>query len=368
MKRKKKKRRLGPAAHGQATTGRAPGDPPGTLVPPPDAVPPTLYVAVYGPSGHEEHTVAGIADVRKLVGKFPVVWVNVDGLADVALIEELGSIFGLHRLALEDVLNTRQRAKVEEYGDRLFVVARMWNAGPEVDTEQISMFLGPGFVVTFQERPGDCWDPVRRRIRESRKKLRESGSDYLLYALLDSLIDSYMPVAEALEHELDRLEEEVIHGPTRDTAVRIQEARGHVLDLRRTAWPLREAVVQLLRVDERFITPETRVYLRDCLDHAVLLVDHVEIQREAGSGLMDLYLSALSNKMNEVMKVLAVIGTIFMPLSFVAGVYGMNFDRSVSSWNMPELGWYYGYPFALGLMALVVAALLFFFWRRGWLR
>jgi magnesium transporter len=357
-----------PAAERAFGPGRGRGDPPGTLVPPSDAVGTTVHVSVYGPSVHEEHEVTDVADVRRLVGKFPVLWVNVDGLADVALIEELGRAFGLHRLALEDVLNTRQRAKVEDYGEHLFVVARMWNAGPEVDTEQISMFLGPGFLLTFQERAGDCWDPVRRRIREARKKLCESGSDYLLYALLDALIDSYFPVVEAVGDELERLEDEVIHRHERKTAVGIQETRHRVLELRRTAWPLREAMVQLLRVDQKFIAEETRVYLRDCLDHAALLVEQVEIQRESGAALMDLYLSSLSHRMNEVMKVLAVIGTIFMPLSFIAGVYGMNFKTEASPWNMPELGWFWGYPFALGLMGVVLVVLLFFFWRRGWLR
>jgi magnesium transporter len=309
-------------------------------------------VLAYGPDRFEERALHDVSELRQLLKQWPVVWVNVDGLGDAGVIAALGEVFGLHRLALEDVVHTDQRAKIEEYGETIFMVARMPSFSDHLETEQLSLFLGPTYVLTFQEYPGDCFDSVRERIRKGGTHMRGAGPDYLAYALLDSLIDSYYPVADALGDSLEALETEALSRPERATVSRIQRSKLDVMKLRRALWPLREALSTLLRHEQRVIRPETRVYLRDCLDHTVVLIDLLESHREIAAGLMEVYLSSLSNRLTEVMKVLAIISTIFIPLGFIAGIYGMNFDRSASRWNMPELGWAWGY----------------FFWRRGWLR
>jgi magnesium transporter len=234
-------------------------------------------------------------------------------------------------------------------------------------TEQLSLFLGQGFVVTFQERVGDCFDPVRARLRKG-GPIRTRGPDYLTYALIDALVDSWFPVLEQHGERLEDLEDEILVHPARRTIARIHELRRDLMALRRAVWPLRDALGALCRDPTPLIAGETRTYLRDCYDHAVQIIDLLESGRELSADLTDAYLSNINNRMNEIMKVLAVIATIFLPLSFIASVYGMNFHTDKSPWNMPELAWRFGYPFALGLMVLTVIGMLFFFWRRGWLR
>jgi magnesium transporter len=344
------------------------GVPPGTLIADPSAGKPVLHAIAYGPDGASEPPVASVADLAPLLGKWPVLWVNVDGLGDTAVLEQLGTLFGLHRLALEDVLNVAQRPKLERFADRIFLVARM----PDVQdgrfcTEQLSAFFGSNFVLTFQERPGDCFDLIRRRLREGKGRLRASGPDYLVYALLDSVVDAYFPVVEACSERLDELEDEILLRSQPDSVTAIHTVRRDLLTVRRSLWPLREAVASMGRDTDTLVAAETRIYLRDCYDHIVELIDLVENYRDIGAGLMEVYLSVVSNRMNEIMKVLTIIATIFIPLTFISSIYGMNFDRSTSPWNMPELGWVYGYPFAMGLMLVTAIALLFYFKRRGWL-
>jgi magnesium transporter len=230
----------------------------------------------------------------------------------------------------------------------------------------MSIFLGKNYVVTIQERPGDCFGGVRQRIRASVGRLRTSGPDYLTYTLLDAIVDAYFPVLEVCGERLEALEDEVIAKPMADTIARVHQIKRELQNFRRILWPMRDAVASLLRDDQSVFSPETRIYLRDCYDHLIRIIEIVETQRELGSDLVDLYLSSASNRMNEIMKVLTVITTIFIPLSFIAGVYGMNFDR-YSPWNMPELGWLYGYPFSLALMAAVAIVLILYFRRKGWM-
>lgn len=344
-----------------------PGAPPGTVAVDPEAPRPIIRLMGYGPEAVTEREVRDLEDVRGFVGSHPVTWVNVDGLGDAATISRLGEIFGLHRLSLEDVVNVHQRAKVEQYPNYLFIVARMAQSGEKIDTEQLSVFLGTNFVLTFQEQYGDCFDPVRDRIRKGGGRIRGSGPDYLAYALLDAFIDNYFPVLEHLGERLEALEDEVIARPDRQTIAQIHQSKRDLLTLRRALWPMREAISSLFRDASSLIREETRIYLRDSYDHTVQLIDLIETYRELTGGLTDIYLSSLSNRLNEVMKLLTVFSATFIPLTFIAGIYGMNFDTDQSPWNMPELGWRWGYPFALMLMAVVAAVMLIFFRRKGWL-
>lgn len=345
------------------------GTPPGTLTSYPGASAPVLSMMAFGADTMAEPDEPSVAGIAALRDEYPVLWVNVSGLADIELISRLGDLFGLNALALEDVINVHQRPKVEEFADHLFVVVRMMlRTGPDAppDSEQVSLFLGEGYVLTFQERPGDCFDPVRERARHSRGRLRRQGPDYLAYALIDAAIDSYFPVIEIYGDELEALEDAVIAAPERGQAERLHRLRRDLLLVRRSVWPTREMVNALIRDETRLVSDQTRTFLRDAYDHTIQLMDLVETYREIASGLLDVYLSGMSARLNEVMKVLTIIATIFMPLSFLAGLWGMNFDRA-SPWNMPELGWAFGYPLALLLMAAIGGLLSWYFWHKGWL-
>jgi magnesium transporter len=344
-----------------------PGAPPGTLIPDQEAEPTRVRLIAYGPDELFEQEVQDLSTVRGMVGEWPVLWVHVVGLADLNVVTTLGEAFELHRLALEDVLNVGQRAKVEDYARTLFLVMRAPMMEPSPCTQQLAMFLGDGWVLTFQERPAGMLEPVRERIRHAVGRIRELPADYLAYAILDDVVDNYFPVLEAYGEAFDRLEEEVLTAPRRSTMMEIHSAKREMMALRRAAWPQREAVNALLRDPLPHVTDDTRVYLRDCYDHLVQIMDLVETYRDLASSLTELYLSSVSNRMNEIMKVLTMFSAFFIPLSFVAGLYGMNFDHRASPLNMPELEWYWGYPFALSIMAGIVAFLLVYFYRKGWI-
>ncbi len=342
------------------------GEPPGTLKTDPNALPPSLHIIAYGPESYreiEEPNLDNVADLRK---QWPVVWLNIDGIGDADTLMRLGRVFDIHRLALEDLVTVHQRAKTEDYGNRLFVIVRMLESGEAAHTEQLSIFLGNGFVVTFQEHPGDCLDPLRKRIREGLGRVRTMGADYLAYCIIDTVVDAFFPYLDDLSDKLDTLEDDALSRPGPDIAARIHEAKRNLLVLRRAMAPMREALSMLLQ-DTHHMTDATRMYLRDCYDHSIMLLDMIESYRELVGSLLDVYLSSVSNRMNEIMKVLTLIATIFIPLSFLTGIYGMNFDPEVSPWNMPELQMRYGYPVFLGIAGAVAAFQLFMFWRHGWL-
>lgn len=342
-----------------------PGDLPGLVQPDPEALPPVIHVIAYGPDQFSEDRVTDCQQVRELVNKAPVTWVNVEGLGDAKTISAIGELFNLHALALEDVVNTHQRPKAEQYQGFLFIVARMAELKERLETEQVTLFLGSNFVVTFLEDPGDAFDSVRQHLRNSQGRVRSSNAGYLAYCLLDAIVDGYFPVVESYGERLDELEDEVVSSPSRATIAWAHQVKRDLRSLRRAIWPLREAINALARDPHELIDAETRVYLRDCYDHTVQIIDIVETYRELDADLTDLYLSSLSNRLNEVMKVLTIIATIFMPLSFIASVYGMNFNTQISPWNMPELNWYYGYPFVWAVMiASAVAMYGFFRWMR----
>jgi magnesium transporter len=313
--------------------------------------------------------------VREQRGRHQVVWIDVAGLGDAKLIEDFGRLFGIHRLALEDVAHTPQRSKVEHFQDFIFVVTHIpchvngnHSAYDGTQTvEQVSIFIGKDYVLSWRERSGPCFDEVNKRLQVEGGVIRRSGNDYLLYALLDAVIDSYFPVLEGIGGRIDDLDDEMQTGGAVDLIARVHSVRQDVRLLRRVVWPLREAVDTLRREMEMFVGKETSIYLRDCHDHVVQIIDSLENCREACSDLRDFHATEISNRMNEVMKVLTIMATIFIPLSFIAGVYGMNFDPQASRWNMPELEWTMGYPMALGLMAAVATGQLLFFRWRGWL-
>ncbi len=344
----------------------APGSSPGTLAIDPEAPKPVIQLIAYGPEEVVEVDAPSVGELSGYLDDWPVVWINVDGLGDEQKLRSLAEVFGLHRLALEDVVSLGQRAKVEPYGDRLFVVARMPVEGAPDETEQLSLFLGDGFVLTFQERRGDCFDPVRERIRQGKPVLRRSGPDYLAYALIDAVIDAYFPVLEQVGNGLELLDNEVLESPQKDTVSKIHAVKHRLQSLRRSIGPHREAINSLLRDSAEFVQPETAIYLRDCYDHLLRLSERVDVYREQCADLMSTHLTVVSHRMNEVMKVLTIIATIFIPLGFIAGLYGMNFNPEISRWNMPELNWVLGYPFALLVMALLAGGMVIYFRNKGW--
>ncbi len=345
----------------------SPGAPPGTIQIAEDALETSLHVLGYGPDGFEERDLGAVEQVAEFRKRWPVVWLQVVGLGSKDTLIEVGRHFALHPLLLEDVVNTHQRMKIESYGDVLFVVMRVVSLNAEVTTDQLSMVLGRGFVVTFQERPSSHLTPIEERIRNGRPLLCRSGSDVLAYAAIDAVVDHYFPVLDRYDELIDKIEDEALRGEDEAVLRKIHGVKSDLLTLRRTLWPLRETLAQLERDGSALLSDETRVYLRDCYDHSIHLIEILETYREICSGLTEVYLSSVSNRTNEVMRTLTVFAALFIPLTFVAGLYGMNFDRDRSPLNMPELAWYYGYPFALTIMVVMTLAMLRFFWRKGWI-
>jgi magnesium transporter len=347
-----------------------PGAPPGTLVLGAGDQKTRILLVDYSPSGVTEKELASIEEsVAYLTDDTPsITWIDVLGLSDRATLERMAQIFRIHPLALEDVVNVPQRPKADTYPEQELVITKTvtLNDGLPI-VEQVGILFGKDYVLTVREAPvRDALAPVREMVRKGKGSIRERGADYLAYALLDAAIDSFFPVLEDLGEQLDDLEIEAAAAP-RGTSRRIHAVKRELLAVRRAVWPQRDLVNAMLRDQSPHIKAETRVYLRDTYDHVVQVMDMVETFREIASGLMDLYLSGVSNRMNEIMKVLTVISTIFLPITFVAGVYGMNFDPTTSPLNMPELKWRYGYPFALGLMALSALALVAYYAKKGWI-
>jgi magnesium transporter len=340
---------------------------PGSVLPPVDAEPPLLRLTCYGPDHLTDKPNCSVSQIRNELGKHPVVWIDATGLGDSEVIEQVGDLLGIHRLALEDMVTIPQRSKVEEYPNHLFAVTQIAAYVDELDTDQVSFFMGKGFVLTWRERAGSCFDMVRKRLQVTCGITRSAGVDYLLYTLLDAVIDTYFPVLEKLGEALDDLDDRVENGADPHLIGEMSDMRHDVRQLRRVIWPLRDAIDDLIRTPNELLHAETLIHLRDCHDHTVQIIDTLENFRDAGGDLRDYYATSISNRMNEIMKVLTIISTIFMPLGFIAGVYGMNFNTTVSPWNMPELHWRYGYPLSLALMAAVAVGQLIYYRRRGWL-
>jgi magnesium transporter len=344
---------------------RAIGVAPGTLTIDPESPAPILSAMGYTQEALQEVPVTAPSQLPALKREWPCLWLNVHGLGDAKVLEEIGRIFGLHPLCLEDIVNVRQRAKVEEYEGYRFIVLRVVALGPPLQHSQVSLIAGQGFVLTFFERNEDPFHPLRERLRKNSVRIRQGGANYLAYSLIDCLIDQYFPILEGLGERVEELQDEALMRPTHETVGRINEMKRDLLDLRRAIWPLRDELSALMRADA-FAGTETATYLRDAHDHAIVLIDLLESLREISGSLMDLYLSSMSNRMNEVMKLLTIISTIFIPMTFIAGVYGMNFNTSASPWNMPELDAYWGYPLAMLTMVLTGLGFAWLVWRKGW--
>ncbi len=292
-----------------------------------------------------------------------VSWINIDGLHDVALIQKLGQHFGIHPLTLEDIVDTEQRPKLEDMGDYLFIILEMMlfnKAENRMEAEQVSLVVSRNVVISFQEKTGDVFEGVRERIRNAKGRIRSMGQDYLAYALMDAIVDNYFIVLEDVGDQIESLEDEVMTHPTTETMQMLQKVKRRLLFLRKSIWPLREVIGGLERGESKLIMKKTHPYFRDIYDHTIQVVEMVETMRDMNSGMFDMYLSSISNRMNEVMKVLTIIATIFIPLTFIAGIYGMNFEF------MPELKWRFGYFTVWGVMILLLIGMMFFFKKKKW--
>ncbi len=342
---------------------------PGTLIIPADAVPPRLILLDYTWERVDRVVEPTLKQCAETITSESITWLDIQGLGDADLLKRLAEVYQLHPLALEDIVNVPQRPKFEEYEQHYLLVCRMVVPLPDgFRSEQVSIVLGPRYVLTFQESPEyDCFNGVRDRIRNNKGVIRQLGSDYLAYALLDALIDSLFPTLESYDDRLEDLEEEATHQPTRETLGGIYSTKRELLALRRAISPQRESINRLLREGTRLISSDVHTYIRDCYDQIVQALELVELYRELASGLVELYLSSVNNRLNEVVKVLTIVSTIFIPLTFIVGVYGMNFNPERSPWNMPELEWDYGYPVVWLVMLSITGILLFLFWRWGWL-
>ncbi|RIL05964.1 MAG: magnesium and cobalt transport protein CorA [Proteobacteria bacterium] len=341
-----------------------PGTRPGGFVVPPDSHPTGTRVFHYGDGHCAESTIAGPDDLATAIAGDGVTWIDVEGLGDGSILHWLRDAGRVHALAVADIAHTGQRPKFEDYGDRDLIIAQAIETsdGDGIVIEQVSLIVGAGFVVSVTERPMAIFDPVRERIRTGTATICRMGSDFLAYALLDAVIDGYFPVVEEIGEVLNDLEEEITERASEATLRHLHAVRRTLLAVHRVMYRHRDALGTMMRAEEAPFTAPVRVYLRDAYDHALQVLDTVETYRDMAIGLTDVYLSSISNRLNEVMKTLTIVSTIFIPLSFIAGVYGMNFEF------MPELRWRLGYPFALALMTGVAGGLLYSFWRRGWLR
>jgi magnesium transporter len=343
---------------------RKAGLPPGSLVPIVGDRTEKVRISVidYDEEHLDERVVDKVEDLFVFKDSPTVTWINVDGVNDTEIIEKIGSHFGIHPLVLEDIVNTGQRPKMQDFGEYVYVVLRMLaQENAEVRSEQVSIILGPNFVISFQEMPGDVFDPVRERLRGTKWRIRKLGADYLTYALVDMIVDNYFLILENLGDRIEDLEADLMEKPTPETLHMIHTLKRELIYLRKSVWPLREMISGMERAESRLISDTMPVYLRDVYDHTIQVIDTLESYRDMVSGMLDTYLSSVSNRMNEVMKVLTIIATIFIPITFVAGIYGMNFH------NMPELSWPWGYFAALGVMGIISLVMIAYFRRKRWL-
>jgi magnesium transporter len=323
-----------------------------------------LRVIDYDATHFEEKAIERIEECFPFKDEPTVTWINIDGLHQIGVIEGIGEHFSLHPLTLEDIIHTGQRPKMEDFEEYLFIVLNMLHydqTDDQVKAEQVSLVVGPNYVLSFQERPGDVFDGVRERLRKGKGRMRKAGSDYLAYALLDAVVDEYFLILETIGEKIEVVEDDLMADSAHDTLQDIHDMKREMIFFRKQVWPLRELINGLSRRESSLIHESTGVYLRDVYDHTIEIIDTIESFRDMLSGMLDVYLSMISNKMNEVMKVLTIIATIFIPLSFVAGVYGMNFKY------MPELEWHWGYFMVLGVMVVIAISLLGYFKRKRWL-
>lgn len=325
---------------------------------------PVISVIDYDKTSVQERTIDTPEECRQYIGRSTVTWVNVSGIHNTALLKEVGEVFGLHPLVLEDIANTGQRPKLHDLGDGLFMVLKMLYRdakSDEIVPEQVSLLLGKDYVLSFQEVEGDVFDAIRERIRTAKGRIRTMGCDYLAYALLDAIVDGYFIVIESLSDQIESVQDKVVEGANPEMLQQIHGLKRDMVFMRKNLWPLREMVGGLEKSESDLVSQVMAPYLRDVYEHTIQVIDNVELLRDMVSGALDTYMTTMSNRMNEVMKVLTVIATIFIPLTFIAGIYGMNFE------NMPELKWPFSYAAVWIVMIITAIGMLIFFRRRKWL-
>ncbi|MCG6968996.1 MAG: magnesium/cobalt transporter CorA [Gammaproteobacteria bacterium] len=348
----------------------APGTSPGTLVErePETAKPLSIHVVDYTDSEFAESRPGAVSELAVYLEKPSTTWIHFDGYCPPDVLQQMGALYGLHSLALEDVMNTGQRPKIESYDNELFVIlSRPLLDDNGMHSEQLSFFLGHNYVLSFYNGTSDLFVNVRKRLQDHIGKIRSRKADYLLYTLMDTVVDEAFPVLESYGEFIEALDEELLEKPTKSTLHKIHGARRELLLIRRVLWPQREIINTLIRDEDNLLEETTKLFFRDCYDHTIQTMEVVEIYREVISNILEVYLSTLSHRANEIMRVLTVIATIFIPLTFIAGVYGMNFgNKSNSPWAMPELNWYYGYPVLWLIMLGVAAGMLYYFRRKQW--
>ncbi|MFC1780740.1 magnesium/cobalt transporter CorA [Planctomycetota bacterium] len=348
------------------------GLPPGTLVHVGERKLESVRITVidYDENNCQEKVVDKIEDCLEYKATPTVTWINIDGLHDVEIIEKIGKQYDFHPLVLEDILHTGQRPKFEDMENYIFIVLMMLRFDAQsqsVVSEQVSLMLGQNYVISFQENIGDVFEQIRDRIRNGKGRIRKMSADYLMYALLDAIVDGYFGILEKIGEKIESMEEELVSNPTDKMLRQIHSLKREMIFLRKSVWPLRELISGIQRTESDLIKESTDAYLRDVYDHTIQVIDTVESFRDMVTGMLDIYLSSISNRMNEVMKVLTIIATIFIPLTFIAGIYGMNFNPEVSPWNMPELNWRWGYPAVWLVMLLVTGVMLYYFKKKKWL-
>jgi len=345
---------------------RKAGLPPGTLIPPAgsrEGLPPVITILDYDANTFQEKAKTTLDECRPFRDTETVTWINIDGLSDIHLIEQIGTFFGIHPLILESILNMGQRPRMEDLETYIYVNLKMLQyleAANRVKIEQVGLIIGKNFVISFQEDVGDVFDPVRERIRKD-GRIRKFGTDYLAYALIDAIVDNYFIVMESLGEQVEFLEEALATNPSKDMLLKIHTLKKDMIYLRKSVWPLREVIAGLERSDNPLIRDSTRIYLRDVYDHTIQVIDTIETFRDMVSGMIDIYLSGMSMRLNEVMKVLTLIATIFIPLTFIVGIYGMNFR------DMPELTYPHGYAMVWVVMILIVITMLIYFRKKRWI-
>jgi len=318
----------------------------------------------------EEKELEHIEDCFSYRDTNTITWINIDGIYDAHLIEKIGSHFSIHPLILEDVMNTGQRPKIESFENYLYIVLKMLyhdKLNNKIESEQISIILLKNLVISFQEKPGDIFNTIRERIRTGKGRIRKAGADYLAYVLLDTIVDHYFIIMESIGEKIEEIDENLIDHSSPETLHQIHRLKADMIFLKKSIWPLRELISSLLREDTELITNTINIYLRDVYDHCIQVMDAIDSYRDIISGLIEIYMSNMSNKMNEVMKVLTIFASIFIPLTFIAGIYGMNFNPNISPFNMPELNWFWGYPFVLIIMLSMATIMLFYFKRKNWI-
>lgn len=359
----------------RVSISKKPGDAPGTLIHTGERVLDKIIITLHNfdETHYTAEQISEVEKISKLLSGESKIWLQVRGLHDIEKLKSIWNFFNLHPLVQEDIVNTNQRPKVDLYDDFIFIVLRTLNPSNtnddiiSINNEQISIVLGKNFVLSFQESNEPIFEPIIKRLEKDETRLRKFGPDYLAYALLDCVVDHYYSTLDAIEEAIDVIENELMYKPQKRHLQQIHSLRSDLSIFRKSIWSLRDGLNSLIRDDSPFVSNEVKIFIRDVYDHLVQIMDTLENSREMVYSLYDMHMSNISNRMNEIMKVLTIIATIFIPLTFIAGIYGMNFNPKSSPWNMPELNWYWGYPFSIGLMVFVALIMLVFFKRKRWL-